>query len=258
MAAPTWLGAAIQAAGGVGSNALNWWQQNKMNKWNERMANTAHQREVRDLRAAGLNPILSGTGGKGAPLPQLSAAKFDNALSEAGATVASASRLSMDRTLLDAQVEKIRADTAVSRKQTEVMDSQMELNRLSGILTAANARMTTAKTPEQETWKRVFEVVNRTIDKYFGPNAKGVTVEDVVRKLEKEGEKEAEKFIREKIIGGFTWKNPIGGFLDKVGEAIWGPVGGQPVAPSDAERYGGTNSAKDSLRHPAKIIDTRR
>lgn len=42
-------------------------QQNAQD-WQERMSNTAHQREVNDLRAAGINPLYTATGGNGASM----------------------------------------------------------------------------------------------------------------------------------------------------------------------------------------------
>ena len=72
------LSSAAQIAGQVWANRRNEKANNKRWKESVSLANTAHQREVADLRKAGLNPILSSMGGNGAPSPDISAVTVDN------------------------------------------------------------------------------------------------------------------------------------------------------------------------------------
>lgn len=128
----TIVGGALGGIGGIVSGFMQQASAREQMRFQERMSNTAHQREVKDLRAAGLNPMLSATHG-GASSPGGASSQFPNPGSDLGAGVsASAKMMGIELPALESQIR-------LQAAQGEGALASAESNRASAALSLAQA-----------------------------------------------------------------------------------------------------------------------
>ncbi len=136
------ISAVGSAYGAAQTNSMNAGLTRSARRWQERMANTTHQRNVTDLQAAGLNPAIAYSGGAGGPatVPNTDTHRAENPM--AGVSSAAAAlgnmRATTEKTQAEIdtieamrplQIQQMAADSDLKLATADQARSQIQLNQ---------------------------------------------------------------------------------------------------------------------------------
>ena len=162
LAAATLAGAGLSFLGAKDANKEAAASSARQMEFQERMSNTAHQREVKDLRAAGLNPILSAKYG-GASTPPGSQYAPENVAKDAPAAFKNAAQQYWS-------AKSIQSNVALQTEQINSEETRQQLDSAKAAEAQANADSirgvegTLGEQAIKKSKKEVQQITKNTLD----------------------------------------------------------------------------------------------
>lgn len=144
------LGAAASALGTMYANKQKQEYNDRVNQQSIELANTAHQREVADLKAAGLNPILSANAG--AQTPGLTVAQIDDPSKTSTAAYSTAKQLQLQQKEAMSRIDLNSANAEKARSEKKLVEQQAVSEMLNQDLIRAKSALTDSQRNQVDTY----------------------------------------------------------------------------------------------------------